>query len=285
MSVFYQNVLTSMLNNYDCSQPVESLTCGEPFKCSTQCLSDIFHVHKNRIYNCQTITPMYVLRFCNRYASEIYHILNDKIPNLKTGDTIFSIGCGSCMETIGIERYCRDNNILGVRYEGYDYNPKWQNIANTCCISSNYLISVNPTQLQQQEFTAKLPYIKILLMNYMLSDYKNHKPSLSMYLKNNIEHYLNNMGHDTFLIVNDQNHSNEWELDFDDWSSTLNPDNYKVMTCFFDPGFNKPCNPRGYRMSNNSLIFSNSGLNSRISDYFQANLPCCESGISIIHKL
>lgn len=38
-------------------------------------------------------------------------------------------------------------------------------------------------------------------------------------------------------------------------------------------------------MATNKLIFSNSGLNSTITDYFQEHLPCCESGITIIHKL
>ena len=138
MSLIYQTVLTTMLQNYFSTQPAESVQCNEKFNCSTQCLSDIYHVHKNRTYNCQTIIPMYVLRFCNRYSSEIYHILNDLIPRLLSGDLIYSIGCDSCMETIGIEKYCRDNNIRGVSYEGIDSNSQWQTITNTCCVSSNY---------------------------------------------------------------------------------------------------------------------------------------------------
>ena len=124
MSNLYQNVLNIMLNNYNSSQSLESVQCKETFNCSTLCLTDIYHNHKKRKYNCTTITSMYVLRFCNRYSSEIYHILNDKIPRLSSGDLIFSIGCGSCMETIGIEKYCRDNNIRGVSYEGIDSNLK-----------------------------------------------------------------------------------------------------------------------------------------------------------------
>lgn len=283
MSNLYQNVLTAMLQKYDSTQPVESTNCTEPFQCSTQCLSDIFRVHKNRSYNCQSITSMYVLRFCNRYSSEIYHILNDLIPRLTTGDLIFSIGCGSCMETIGIEKYCRDNNILGVYYEGIDSNAKWQNITNTCCVSSNYLTS-NPSQLSnRQQFLPILPNIKILLLNYMLSDYKNHNPSLQNYLRNYIEEDLNLMNNDTYLIINDQNHSDEWEDDFDNWVTNLNSSQYVIHNYFYDP-YPKNCNPRGKRMPDNSLIFSNLGLDSRIN-YFQANLPCCESGITIIHKL
>lgn len=284
MSIFYQNVLTTMLQQYDSTQPMDSINCSEIFKCNTQCLSDIFHTHKNRTYKCQTITSMYVLRFCNRYASEIYHILNDIIPPLTTGDLIFSIGCGSCMETIGIEKYCRENNILGLKYEGYDYNIAWQNIANVCCVSSDNLFSSNPTRLIQQTFMEKLSDIKILLLNYMLSDYKNHQSSFAQYLRNNIEPYIKLMGHNTYLVVNDQNHSTEWESDFDVWTSTLDKNQYVVTNYFFDP-YPKNCNPRGIRMRDRQLVFSNIGLDSRISTYFQANLSCCESGVTIIHKL
>lgn len=286
MSIHYQNVLTTMLQNYDNTKTIESTNCPETFNCSTQCLSDIYHVHKNRTYNCQTITPMYVLRFCNRYSSEIYHILNNLIPRLTSGDLIFSIGCGPCMETIGIERYCRDNNILGVKYEGYDYNLCWQNITNTCCISSDYLIASNPKRLIQETFIEKLANIKILLLNYMLSDYKNHKRQLPSYLTTNIQAYLDLMLNDTYLIVNDQNHSDEWEDDFDNWSFQLDNTKYEVKRYFFDPGMHKRCNPYGRnRMPDNSLMFSNIGLDPKITTYFQDNLPCCESGVAIIHKL
>lgn len=285
MSLIYQTVLTTMLQNYFTTQPVESVQCNEDFNCSTQCLSDIYHVHKNRTYNCQTITPMYVLRFCNRYSSEIYHILNDLIPRLTSGDLIYSIGCGSCMETIGIEKYCRDNNILGVSYEGIDSNTKWQNITNTCCVSSNYLYSRLSQFTNRQQFLPMLPNIKILLLNYMLSDYKNHNNDFQNYLNTYVMEDLNLMNNDTYLIINDQNHSDEWEDDFDAWSSTLNNTQYEIKRYFFDPG-NKRCNPYGRnRMPNNTLVFSNNGLDPRISTYFQDNLPCCESAVVIIHKL
>lgn len=222
MSNLYQNVLNIMLNNYNSSQSLESVQCKETFNCSTLCLTDIYHNHKKRKYNCTTITSMYVLRFCNRYSSEIYHILNDKIPRLSSGDLIFSIGCGSCMETIGIEKYCRDNNILGVCYEGVDSNTIWQNVTNTCCVSSNYLYSQLSPVSNRDQFLPMLPNIKILLLNYMLSDYKNHNNDFQNYLNTYVMEDLNLMNNDTYLIINDQNHSDEWEDDFDAWSSTLN---------------------------------------------------------------
>lgn len=286
MSNLYQNVLKIMLNNYNNTQSLDSVQCKETFNCSTLCLTDIYRNHKRRKYNCNTITSMYVLRFCNRYSSEIYHILNDKIPRLASGDLIFSIGCGPCMETIGIEKYCRDNNILGVCYEGVDSNIKWQNVRNTCCVNSSYLYSRPSPVSNREQFLPMLPNIKILLLNYMLSDYKNHNNDFQDYLNNYVMEDLNLMNNNTYLIINDQNHSDEWEDDFDAWSSTLDTTKYEVQRFFFDPGMHKHCNPFGHnRMPDNSLIFSNSGLDSRITNYFQDNLPCCESGVAIIHKL
>lgn len=286
MSILYQNALNIMLQNYKTTQPSESLQCTEPFQCKTLCLTDIYHTHKKRKYDCNTITSMYVLRFCNRYSSEIYHILNDKIPRLASGDLIFSIGCGPCMETIGIEKYCRDNNILGVCYEGVDSNTKWQNVTNACCVSSNHLHSQISPVSNREQFLPMLPNIKILLLNYMLSDYKNHNDDFQNYLNNYLMEDLSLMRGDTYLIINDQNHSDEWEDDFDNWSFQLDNTKYEVKRYFFDPGIHKRCNPYGHnRMPDNSLMFSNIGLDQKITTYFQDNLPCCESGVAIIHKL
>ena len=59
------------------SQLKKTEPCAEKFQCETNCLTDIFRFNKTRTYTCKTITHMYVLRFMNRYASEIYHIFSD----------------------------------------------------------------------------------------------------------------------------------------------------------------------------------------------------------------
>lgn len=282
MSNSYQSVLKTMLYNYDSTKPTESSNCSEHFQCSTQCLSDIFRTHKNRTYNCNTIISMYVLRFCNRYASEIYHILNDKIPKLSTGDLIFSMGCGSCMETIGIDRYCRDNNLGIINYIGIDHNSNWANASRNCCLNTQNIQSrvvydaVNPRGI--------LTNVKVFLLNYCLSDIKNHS-NLNNFLCNDFSSYLELLPNDSYVIINDQNHGDEWEDNFDVWSSSLDTSKYTVTNYFFDPGSHKPCNPRGSRMLHKQLVFSNFGLDPIIENYFQANLPCCESGITIIHKI
>ncbi len=287
MSKLYQNVLTVMLQNYDNTKSVESSKCQETFcqetfQCSTQCLTDIFRTHKNRIYNCKTITSMYILRFCNRYSSEIYHILNDIIPKLTTGDLILSIGCGSCMEILGIERYSRDNNLGMINYVGIDTNFIWQDASKYFCLNTQNISS--KAEYNAIDSRSFLPKVKVFLFNYCLSDIKNHS-NLNNFLCNDFSSYLELLPNDSYVIINDQNHGDEWEDNFDVWSSSLDTSKYTVTNYFFDPGSHKPCNPRGKRMFHKQLVFSNFGLDPRIEKYFQANLPCCESGITIIHKI
>ena len=99
MGIYYEQIINHNLAEYN--RLKQSENCTENFKCTTNCLTDIFRSNKTRIYTCKTITHMYVLRFMNRYASEIYHILSDLIPPLNNGDLIISLGCGPCFETVG----------------------------------------------------------------------------------------------------------------------------------------------------------------------------------------
>lgn len=279
MSTYYQQTITANLEEYIKIKETES--CIENFRCTTDCLTDIFRTNKTRRYSCKTITHMYVLRFMNRYASEIYHIFSDVLPPLTNGDLILSLGCGSCMETIGIERYCRDKNIGKIEYLGIDSNSIWGDASKYCCLN-NQNINSNMAY-KNNAISIVLPRVKVFLLNYCLSDIKNHD-DLEKFLRNDFLSYINLLPNDSYIVINDQNHSKEWEDIFDAWTKTLNSSQYKINNYFFDPS-PKNCNPRGKRMKDNRLVFDNSNLNSEINNYFQQNLPCCESGITIIHKL
>ncbi|GHT67758.1 hypothetical protein FACS1894110_13830 [Spirochaetia bacterium] len=68
----------------------------------------------------------YSLRYTNRYASKIYHILSNtkKLLNQLDRYNIISIRCGPATEAIAIEKVFRDNNISPFcNYYGYDPNP------------------------------------------------------------------------------------------------------------------------------------------------------------------
>ena len=281
MSFHYTNIINQNLAMY--SQLKKTEPCAEKFQCETNCLTDIFRFNKIRTYTCKTITHMYVLRFMNRYASEIYHIFSDLIPPLNNGDLILSLGCGPCFETVGLDKYCRDKNIGKIQYMGIDSNTIWQDVANSSCCLSTQNIESRFKYTNTANLSTVLPITKVFLLNYCLSDIKNHS-NLHNFLCNDFTAYLNLLPNNSYIIINDQNHGFEWEDIFDQWAQNLNPNNYEVCNYFFDP-YPKACNPRGIRMKNKQLVFSNTDLDSSITSYFQEHLLCCESGISIIHKL
>ena len=281
MSFYYEQIIQQNLVAYNQLKQTEN--CTEIFQCVTNCLTDIFHFHKNRTYTCKTITHMYVLRFMNRYSSEVYHIFSDLLPRLNNNDLILSLGCGPSFETVALEKYSRDNSIGKIRYLGIDSNQIWEDVSSSCCLNTQNIES-RVVYRNNANLCDVLPLTKVFLLNYCLSDIKNHS-DLEFFLNNDFSLYLSLLPHDSFVVINDQNHSDEWEDDFDDWSSTLDNTQYVIQRYFFDPG-NKRCNPYGHnRMAINSLVFSNTGLDPRITTYFQDNLPCCESAVVIIHKL
>ena len=84
MSFYYTNIINQNIAMY--SQLKKTEPCAENFQCETNCLTDIFHFHKNRTYTCKTITHMYVLRFMNRYSvllSYADETLQKKLKNFK----------------------------------------------------------------------------------------------------------------------------------------------------------------------------------------------------------
>ena len=93
---------------------------------------------KYRTYTCKTITHMYVLRFMNRYSSEVYHIFSDLLPRLNNNDLILSLGCGPSFETVALEKYSRDNSIGKIRYLGIDSNQIWEDVSASCCLNKNH---------------------------------------------------------------------------------------------------------------------------------------------------
>lgn len=278
MSAIYQKIMQQCYDKYNDLKSTES--CNQDFECRTDCLSDIYWTNKTRTYGCQTITYMYVLRFMNKYASEIYYLFSKYISNLNNGDLIFSIGSGPCFETVGIERFCREKDLFNIKYIGTDKNNIWQDAANICCHNSitECFLSI-PAKVLSDEYCEKiLSKTRVLIFNYVLSDCKNHN-SLTDFLNNCLGKYLDLMPYDSYVIVNDINHSDEWEEEFDEWKSSL-PPNFSCTDYFFNQS--KPCNPRGGKISIHPLLFDNSNM-PFVQQFVDGITECTSSG-TIIYK-
>ena len=114
----FQQYLIECFNSYKPCIPGNCLDndcncdCMQDFNC-VHCLSDMFNnsAHAHRTYNCLPITYSYVIRYGNRYSSEMYIILNH-LQKLFERDTInvVSLGCGPATELIALEKKCSETN-------------------------------------------------------------------------------------------------------------------------------------------------------------------------------
>lgn len=148
----------------DCSACLNHIQWGNP---------PSFH------YECEKITYHYVLRFFNRFASEISYFLNQCNFSSVNELNVISLGCGPATELYGFIKsiYSRFPHIK-LNFEGYDTNPRWSDVQNiTKAILAKYELNIN--------FHCKDIYTEyvdtfqnkpsILVLNYVLSDIAKFK--------------------------------------------------------------------------------------------------------------
>lgn len=173
-----QQCLDLILANSGCSQDCPlgsyciSMGCTEG-DCS-KCLFQIQHGNPSFHYSCEKITYHYTLRFFNRFASEITHLLYffdySKLSDLN----VVSLGCGPGSEVYGIIKTFmlkRANTIL--HYEGHDLNNYWetvQTMSKQCLGQLSHEIQFYTTDLFADFHGFDNNAIHILMFNYLLSD-------------------------------------------------------------------------------------------------------------------
>lgn len=140
----------------------------------SRCLNQIQHGSPNFTYSCAKITYQYVLRFFNRFASEIIYRLNyfdfSKLSNLN----VVSLGCGPGSEVFGIIKtlLLKNSNTI-LHYEGHDINKSWesvQKISKQCLEQLPHEINFYTTNLFADFHGFAENKIHILVFNYLLSD-------------------------------------------------------------------------------------------------------------------
>ena len=155
------------LNHY-CTK--SGCTTGD---CS-RCLNQIQYGSPNFTYSCTKITYQYVLRFFNRFASEIIYRLFcfnfSKLPDLN----VVSLGCGPGTEVYGIIKtlLLKNSNTI-LHYEGHDINNNWetvQEISKRCLGQLHHEINFYTTDLFTDFHGFAENKIHILVLNYLLSD-------------------------------------------------------------------------------------------------------------------
>ncbi len=148
------------------------------FGCTTgdcsRCLYQIQHGNPTFHYSCEKITYHYTLRFFNRFASEITHLLYRFDYSRFADLNVVSLGCGPGSEVYGIIKTFLSKGVNTIlHYEGHDLNNYWENIqaiSKECLGQLSHEIKFYTTDLFADFHGSSNNIIHILMFNYLLSD-------------------------------------------------------------------------------------------------------------------
>lgn len=297
--IFYQNYIQNCIINYI---PCENGTCFDTEcdchcrekKSCTDCLSDMFNndEHAKRVYKCIPITFSYVIRFSNRYASEILTALRCKIVKnvIQNIDEIkvLSIGCGPATELVALEMFSMEEGKQ-VKFYGYDPNNIWENVQKTLqnsLIGTNCVAEFNCSDFQENNEI--LPEIDILILNYIVSDiYKHNKDNVEKFFEN-FSKIVKKMKKNSIIIINDVNSCNMGRDEIEEWGKKIENNDFFIASAYF----NYPDRYRNQKFSkfryihefpNTPLLFDTSSILG--IDRFVDNVSECRSAFVIIKKI
>ena len=205
-------------------------SCKRKFNCE-ECLEAFFYGNeeqRNKRYECIPITYSYVLKYLNRYSSEIFRIFLQKTEMIEklNNSLIFSLGCGPATELVSIDELIKKNFLKNVRYYGYDPNIIWNKthsiIKHT---SDNNKLGIEFKEELINKDTEELDKIDFLFLNYVCSDIfvheKSNQESLQEWLDNKVTPLINKMKKGAYIIINDVNSPNMGRYIIQEWSWNL----------------------------------------------------------------
>jgi hypothetical protein len=139
----------------------------------SRCLNQIQYGQPNFTYSCTKITYQYVLRFFNRFASEIcYAMCLYNYKNISRINVV-SLGCGPGSEVYGIIKALRFRKIVvPIYYEGHDLLDVWEPVQNLCrnsLTSTQHIINFHTTNLFADFAGFDNNVVNLLILNYLLS--------------------------------------------------------------------------------------------------------------------
>lgn len=142
----------------DCSKCLNAIQYGIP----------PFH------YSCEKITYHYVLRFFNRFASEIAYAAY-LLPIKDVSEyNVVSLGCGPGSEVYGLIKVLRDKfPKTQLNYQGFDLNQIWadvQNLSLNFLSPSGYNVSFYNADMFMTFSGFQTGSVDLLILNYLLSD-------------------------------------------------------------------------------------------------------------------
>lgn len=170
------------------AMPLDGCVCPINHYCQQQgcnigdCSKCLHHIQRGNPsfhYCCERIAYCYVLRFFNRFASEITHFINQYDFSRITSLNVVSLGCGPGSELYGIIKSLQSRQYrTQINYKGYDMNNVWRPIQE---MSKRHLsalahnIEFYTTDIFRDFERFDNGGITILVLNYLLSDIVKYK--------------------------------------------------------------------------------------------------------------
>ena len=152
-------------------------------------------------YTCKKITYHYVLRFLNRFASEIASAMHGINFGNATKMNVISLGCGPGSEVYGIIKALRNRNLrIALDYQGYDLNYVWNDViylSKTALANTGHRIEF----YQQDMFSSFVGFprekVNLLILNYLLSDVEKFSSRVD---KSQVKTFIGNLA--WFILIN-----------------------------------------------------------------------------------
>lgn len=172
-----------------------------------KCLNEIMHINSPRFhYPCKHITYYYVLRFFNRFVTEIRRVFQCTNPK---SDNFFvvSLGFGPASEVYGFVDGIRSKNPnITIKYRGYDTSTIWteiQDYTKSIFRGSPHDIDFVRGDMFTQWADTPDCHVNILLLNYLLSDVIKyiHGQDLLQFLDNIVKFIIQHKV--SYILFND----------------------------------------------------------------------------------
>lgn len=288
------------INRYGSCLPCDRDSCKLGFYCTAHncslgiCDSCMNHIQRAASpdfhYACAKITYHYVLRFFNRFSSEIAYIMNSAKSSYLQGKTqlnVVSLGCGPGSEVYGFIKSLRlKAPQIVLNYKGYDLNTVWSDVQQL----SVGALSQTPHRIEfynMNMFGAFTGFDKgevdILVLNYLLSDsQKYYNDTDKLKFINEIVHFIieNNVSN---ILFNDMCFYGKGGLDSGVGMMLRLIRELKktnsvslLFRCFPSDGYIPSSTWKTYTQE--SLLFH------RLPDNtFDVNITCCRSKQILVH--
>lgn len=283
--------------NTPCTHVNCSHTCKKNGYC-IDCLNDILTndnsiTSRLREYSCENITYSYVLRYLNRYASEIYHLFEKAQFTKRQVVNIISLGCGPATELVGFESIYHKMNPTGIiNFFGFDTNAIWSSCQNQLGrIYNSYNVNCtffNQVLLPDNQF---LKNTDLLILNYVVSHIHKHvntsdksirEKAVESFLNTIISPIFDNMPSGSILLINDTNSYNLGRNQIEKWTRSQSQKAISLITGLY-PNPDKPYARFNY---NNTIMQDVSLVYQKNSPYdkYQISIDSCGSAFILIKK-